>query len=97
MMRFVFCIALSSAANALSGKTIAITGSTGRLGRRAVERVVAAGFNARALVRHDADAALAPAADGSGAEVARWLRDDLGAELVRGDVRGSVNSCARAS
>jgi 2-alkyl-3-oxoalkanoate reductase len=59
-----------------------VTGATGLVGSHIVERLVADGWEVRALVRD-------PAA-------ARWIADDLGAELARGDVL-DAESFARAA
>lgn len=63
---------------------VLVTGGSGLLGSHVIERVVARGWRARALVRHDAAAQLAQA---------------LGAEPVRGDVtdRASVVAAARGA
>lgn len=87
MLRAVVTAALVLRADALAAavQKVAVTGATGRLGRRAVEALVKQGTSVRCLVRH------APAAkaddEGSGPEVARWLQD-LGpsVELLMGDV-----------
>ena len=73
---------------ALQGATalkVAVSGATGRLGRRAVEKLVAQGAAVRCLVRHE-PAAVGDDA-GSGPEVARWLQDlSPSVELLMGDV-----------
>ena len=71
--------------HAATALKVAVTGATGRLGRRAVEKLVAQGAAVRCLVRH-APAAVGDDA-GSGPEVARWLQDlSPSVELLMGDV-----------
>ena len=73
------------ALQAATALKVAVTGATGRLGRRAVEKLVAQGADVRCLVRH-APAAVGDDA-GSGPEVARWLQDlSPSVELLMGDV-----------
>ena len=73
------------ALHAATALKVAITGATGRLGRRAVEKLVAQGAAVRCLVRHE-PAAVGGGA-GSGPEVARWLQDlSPSVELLMGDV-----------
>lgn len=106
-MRFAVVLSLvasvasgAMALSAPSARTVAVTGATGKLGRRAVERLVLGGCAVRCLVRHDPgpDTVASDAADATGAEVAAWL-EGLGATLVRGDVtdaacvRGIVDGC----
>ena len=73
------------ALHAATALKVAVTGATGRLGRRAVEKLVAQGAAVRCLVRHE-PAAVGDDA-GSGPEVARWLQDlSPSVELLMGDV-----------
>ena len=77
----------ASTAMSTTRAPVAVIGSTGKLGRLAVKELVAHGYPARCLVRHDPTGASASAAaDATGAEVAAWLGAMPGVELVRGDV-----------
>ena len=74
---------------------IAVTGSTGRLGRLGVQKLVNKGFAVRALLRHELSPEVAPSGDKNAepAAVAAWLASMPGVELVRGDVTDPA-SCA---
>ena len=77
----------ASTAMSTTRAPVAVIGSTSKLGRLAVKELVAHGYPARCLVRHDPTGASASAAaDATGAEVAAWLGAMPGVELVRGDV-----------
>uniref|UniRef100_A0A7S0AG11 NAD(P)-binding domain-containing protein n=1 Tax=Pyrodinium bahamense TaxID=73915 RepID=A0A7S0AG11_9DINO len=66
---------------------VAVIGSTGKLGRHAVQQLVERGYSVRCLVRQDpvgTNPCCAPSA--TSAEVAAWLAAMPGVQLVRGDI-----------
>jgi uncharacterized protein YbjT (DUF2867 family) len=69
-------------------KIVAVTGATGRLGRLGVQRLVAGGYQVKALLRHDVSPGIAPSAapDAPPPAVAAYLASLPGVELVKGDV-----------
>ena len=79
-------LAMISSAHGLP--TVAVTGSTGRLGRLGVKALVAKGYKVKALLRHEVSPTVAPSGDKSAepAAVAAWLASMPGVELVKGDV-----------
>lgn len=78
------------------GQTIAVTGPTGKLGRLAVQQLVAEGYNARCLLRHEVTPGVqgSCAPDAPKAAVVAWLAAMPGVEFVPGDVT-SAESCAK--
>ena len=72
---------------AVAGATpVAVTGATGKLGRHAVEQLVAAGHPVRCLVRCDPAATASRGQDARNTEVAAWLATLPGVELIKGEV-----------
>lgn len=67
---------------------IAVTGTTGALGRVAIKTLVDRGYAVRALLRHDLDPTVSPSfeKEATPAAVAAWLANLPGVEMVRGDV-----------
>jgi len=66
---------------------VAVTGTTGKVGRLAVQQLSAQGYQVRCLSRHEADAAApSSAADASPAAVTAWVAALPGVTLVPGDV-----------
>mmetsp|Transcript_141227 Transcript_141227/g.451138 ORF Transcript_141227/g.451138 Transcript_141227/m.451138 type:complete len:339 (-) Transcript_141227:427-1443(-) len=86
---FVFAVLCSSAwaASAQAKAPVAVTGSTGKLGRRAVQQLVEQGYPVRCLLRHDFSAARpSDAPEATSEEVAAWLAAMPGVTMVPGDV-----------
>eukprot|EP00446_Apocalathium_sp_SHHI-4_P059803 CAMPEP_0177418292 /NCGR_PEP_ID=MMETSP0368-20130122/69104_1 /TAXON_ID=447022 ORGANISM="Scrippsiella hangoei-like, Strain SHHI-4" /NCGR_SAMPLE_ID=MMETSP0368 /ASSEMBLY_ACC=CAM_ASM_000363 /LENGTH=308 /DNA_ID=CAMNT_0018887927 /DNA_START=39 /DNA_END=965 /DNA_ORIENTATION=- len=86
---FVFAALCSSAwaASAPAKAPVAVTGSTGKLGRRAVQQLVEQGYPVRCLLRHDYSAARpSDAPEATSEEVAAWLAAMPGVTMVPGDV-----------
>mgnify|MGYP003685133427 CR=1 FL=1 len=91
----LFCLPCMAGAVA----PVAVTGGTGKLGRRAVEQLVANNVPVRVLLRQPPSAA----AEASGAvaaskpQVAAWLEAMPGVTLVKGDVTdpASLNELLR--
>lgn len=67
-------------------KLVAVTGATGRLGRRAVVDLSKLGVPTRCLVRRDIPADTKPDLNGTSVEVAAYLKSLPSVELVKGDV-----------
>mmetsp|Transcript_69707 Transcript_69707/g.204016 ORF Transcript_69707/g.204016 Transcript_69707/m.204016 type:complete len:325 (+) Transcript_69707:107-1081(+) len=65
---------------------VAVIGATGKVGRHAVRQLVEQGHQVRCMVRHDASGQPNAGKDASPAEVAAYLAEMPGVELVRGDV-----------
>lgn len=84
----LFALSVITAAALVPGTKVAVVGSTGRVGRLAVQSLVSNGYSAKILTRHpiDATAAEEPAADAPAAAVASWLAAQPGVETVAGDV-----------
>jgi len=76
---------------------VAVIGSTGRLGRLAVQQLVERGYPVRILLRHDLAASPSSEADAEPAAVAAWLATMPGVLPVKGDVtnRESVDELLR--
>lgn len=81
---FKFCTAMASPTN--NKKLVAVTGSTGRLGRRVVESLSKQGVATRCLVRRDIPSDTKPNVNGSSVEVAAYLQALPNVELIKGDV-----------
>ncbi len=95
-MRLILMLAPLARALVPPGSTVAVIGSTGKLGRCAVRELVAQGYRARCLLRHDA-AGAAPrldAPDATAAEVAAGLAELPNVELARGDVTDAASVAA---
>ena len=77
----------------LALQPVGVIGSTGKLGRKAIERLSAAGIRVRALSRHGIhDAGEPSAAAGATSEaVTAWLATLPGATLVKGDVTDAAS------
>ena len=76
-----------------TGLKVAVTGATGKVGRLAVQRLVANGNQARILLRHEvpsggppSDLAAPPPEDADSATVAKYLCNLRGVEAVPGDI-----------
>ena len=72
-MRLILMLAPLARALVPPGSTVAVIGSTGKLGRCAVRELVEQGYRARCLLRHDA-AGAAPRLDAPDATAALWWR-----------------------
>lgn len=70
----------------MNKKTVAVTGSTGRLGRRAVVELAKQSVPTRCLVRREPKDSTKPDLDGTSEEVAAYLQSLPNVELVKGDV-----------
>jgi len=84
----VVLLALPTAA----GKTVALTGATGRLGRIAVQKLSQRGFSTRLLVRHNIEG-VTPSieADAPPAAIAAYLAKLPGVTVVKGDVTDTAS------
>ncbi|CAK9114576.1 Uncharacterized protein ycf39 (ORF319) [Durusdinium trenchii] len=78
-------LALAVAVTGADG-TVAVTGATGKLGRHAVEQLVAAGHPVRCLVRCQVGAVGRRDKEATSEEVAAWLASLPGVELIQGEV-----------
>lgn len=67
-------------------KLVAVTGATGKLGRRAVVNLSKQGVSTRCLIRRDIPAETKPDLNGASVEVAAYLKSLPNVELVKGDV-----------
>lgn len=67
-------------------KLVAITGATGRLGRRAVVQLSKNGIPTRCLVRRDIPDDTKPDLNGTSVQVAAYLKSLPNVELIKGDV-----------
>lgn len=75
---------------------VAITGTTGRLGREAVQLLSSRGVEARCLLRHPLDPSVAPSVekDATPSQVASYLSNLPGVTMVRGDAT-DAESCRK--
>ena len=75
-----------------AGKTLALTGATGRLGRIAVQKLSQRGFSTRLLVRHSIEG-VTPSieADAPPAAIAAYLAKLPGVTVVKGDVTDTAS------
>lgn len=97
--RALVCASFMTAAfgfTAPPGSTIAVTGTTGKLGRLVVQQLIGEGYKARCLLRHpkgreNIEPSCAPTA--SKEAVVAWLASLPGVEFVPGDVT-DPGSCA---
>ncbi|KAL3806355.1 hypothetical protein ACHAXA_007696 [Cyclostephanos tholiformis] len=73
---------------------VAVTGTTGRLGRQAIEILSSKGIQTRCLLRHPIDASVSPSIDGdaSPSEVASFLSSLPHVTMVEGDAT-DIGSC----
>jgi len=100
-MRVFFCglIVLLQAAMPAALAPVAVTGATGKLGRAAVQQLVAKNVPVRVLMRHTP----APASEASSApeatapQVAAWLNSLPGVTLVKGDINDRESVCTLLS
>lgn len=76
----------SSMSLKINQKLVAVTGSTGRLGRRAVVDLAEQGIPTRCLVRRDIPEDTIPDLEGTSSQVAAYLKSLPGVELFKGDV-----------
>ena len=82
-------------ASLLTPPRVAVVGGTGKLGRQAVKQLVDAGYEVKALVRHDAATAVASdAPDATPAAVSAFLATLPGVTLVQGSVTSSSDCAA---
>lgn len=86
-----FCFAMTVNNNK---KLVAITGGTGRLGRRAVVNLSKQGVATRCLVRRDIPSDTKPDLNGTSVQVAAYLKSLPNVEILKGDVTNqeSINT-----
>mmetsp|Transcript_26718 Transcript_26718/g.64105 ORF Transcript_26718/g.64105 Transcript_26718/m.64105 type:complete len:167 (+) Transcript_26718:2-502(+) len=79
-----------------SAMTVAVTGTTGRLGRQAIQILSSKGISTRCLLRHPIDASLSPSIekDASSSQVASYLANLPHVTMVEGDAT-DVESCKK--
>jgi len=82
----LFSATICSAMTVGNKKLVAVTGGTGKLGRRAVVDLSKQGVPTRCLIRRDIPADTKPDLNGSSVEVAAYLKALPNVELVKGDV-----------
>ena len=79
---------------AASAMRVAVTGTTGRLGREAIQLLSSRGIPTNCLLRHPIDSSITPsiAKDASSSQVAAYLSNLPGVTMVEGDAT-DANSC----
>ena len=92
-MRVTTSMLLLLAATGADALKVAVTGATGKVGRLAVQKLVAGGNTARILLRHPvsepsepSDPSTPPPGDADSVTVARYLMGLKNVEAVRGDI-----------
>ncbi len=87
-------IATFSSIECLAGMKVAVTGTTGRLGRQAIQILSSRGIETRCLLRHAIDSSVVPSVekDASSSQVASYIANLPHVTMVTGDATDS-NSC----
>lgn len=91
---FVSAILLSSSSSSCLAMRVAVTGTTGRLGRQAIQILSSKGIETRCLLRHPIDANVVPSIekDASSSQVASYIANLPHVTMVTGDAT-DASSC----
>ncbi|KAL7534190.1 hypothetical protein ACHAXR_005711 [Thalassiosira sp. AJA248-18] len=93
-MKIAFLIvATTISLSACSAMKVAVTGTTGRLGRQAVQLLSSKGIQTRCLLRHPIDASTPPSIekDAQSSQVASYLANLPGVSMVEGDATDAAS------
>jgi len=84
---FLVIIIMATISSSSDAFKVAVTGTTGRLGRQAIQLLSSKGIQTRCLLRHPIDSSVSPsiAKDAKSSEVAAYLSKLPGVSMVAGD------------